>query len=220
MDYKNSLLWLCLYNYVKHLVRDLLKLLLVEKLDKMHCQLDEYQHGQLAPIEEVCENTLQKFFFSVGNWSDWSSKKFLSSIVFHNRNQSHRYRPFFHSFLTGIINIHYNKQFSFIYSVFPWKSAKWSLLSGHLPKLVVCWAVHGCGQCLLLQFSRGVRKHGVLGNWMRNIANSTSRHIFRIAGKYKIKFLVNNRFLVRTHLRKHISNTFSSNSPTDKIIWM
>lgn len=39
MDYKN--------------LRDLLKLLLVEKLDKMHCNLNEYQHRELAPIEEV-----------------------------------------------------------------------------------------------------------------------------------------------------------------------
>jgi hypothetical protein len=39
MDYKN--------------MRDLLKLLLVEKLDKMHCQLTEYQHQQLVPLEEV-----------------------------------------------------------------------------------------------------------------------------------------------------------------------
>ncbi|CAK5086700.1 unnamed protein product [Meloidogyne enterolobii] len=39
MDYKN--------------LRDLVKLLLVEKLDKMDYLLDEYQHQQLEPIEEV-----------------------------------------------------------------------------------------------------------------------------------------------------------------------
>lgn len=39
LDYKN--------------MRDLLKLLLVEKLDKMQCVLTEYQHRQLVPIEEV-----------------------------------------------------------------------------------------------------------------------------------------------------------------------
>lgn len=40
LDYKN--------------MRDLLKLLLVEKLDKMQCSLTEQQHQQLVPIEEVC----------------------------------------------------------------------------------------------------------------------------------------------------------------------
>lgn len=39
LDYKN--------------MRDLLKLLLVEKLDKMQCLLTEQQHQQLIPIEEV-----------------------------------------------------------------------------------------------------------------------------------------------------------------------
>lgn len=39
LDYKN--------------MRDLLKLLLVEKLDKMQCVLSEYQHQQLMPVEEV-----------------------------------------------------------------------------------------------------------------------------------------------------------------------
>lgn len=39
LDYKN--------------MRDLLKLLLMEKLDKMQCQLTEHQHKQLAPIEAV-----------------------------------------------------------------------------------------------------------------------------------------------------------------------
>lgn len=39
LDYKN--------------MRDLLKLLLMEKLDKMQCQLTEHQHRHLAPIEAV-----------------------------------------------------------------------------------------------------------------------------------------------------------------------
>lgn len=39
LDYKN--------------MRDLLKLLLIEKLDKMQCSLTEEQHQQLVPIEEV-----------------------------------------------------------------------------------------------------------------------------------------------------------------------
>lgn len=39
MDYKN--------------MRDLLRLLLVDKLDKMPCILDEFQHEQLLPVEEL-----------------------------------------------------------------------------------------------------------------------------------------------------------------------
>ena len=50
MDYKN--------------MRDLLKLLLVEKLDKMYCQLNEYQHQQLEPIEEVFLIFYLKAFFN------------------------------------------------------------------------------------------------------------------------------------------------------------
>jgi hypothetical protein len=42
-------------------MRDLLKLLLVEKFDKMYCQLSEYQHQQLEPIEEV---SFFKFIFN------------------------------------------------------------------------------------------------------------------------------------------------------------
>lgn len=59
LDYKN--------------MRDLLKLLLVEKLDKMNCSLTEYQHQHLIPVEEVYFSIYKESYKDILNLFSWQS---------------------------------------------------------------------------------------------------------------------------------------------------
>jgi hypothetical protein len=68
-------------------------------------------------------------------------------------------------------------------SVFRLKSAKWSPPFAPWPRLRQCLAAPGCGLCPLRPSSHGVHRPGApAGNWMINIANYISRHIFHTTG--------------------------------------
>uniref|UniRef100_A0A1I8BJS7 Mediator of RNA polymerase II transcription subunit 23 n=1 Tax=Meloidogyne hapla TaxID=6305 RepID=A0A1I8BJS7_MELHA len=89
MDYKN--------------MRDLVKLLLVEKLDKMYCELNEYQHQQLEPIEELVIDLIDRqknfcpalFFITEVSRidTDFSSIHFLPRVSLKIREMVASFRP-------------------------------------------------------------------------------------------------------------------------------
>ncbi|KAI1723658.1 mediator complex subunit 23 domain-containing protein [Ditylenchus destructor] len=88
LDYKN--------------MRDLLKLLLVEKLDKMQCVLSEYQHQQLMPVEELMIDLIDRkknfcpalfFITEISRIAANSSVHFLPRVSLKIREMVASFRP-------------------------------------------------------------------------------------------------------------------------------